>query len=618
MTMASPETLFPHIREVRTAKTRPGGFKYMLSSDAPDSEKSQFEEYMNAFSAFLKAFWSGANDPYYTWRGTVIDRETGEDCGEPNPEEEMNEDAGPYKRKPAAWITLENGEHVPLDKSGKAIGGAGGYAKGRNFSYAMTREKTAKWKSQGWEPELGEAATKKRLSADVETQKTAVNDIRGYLAVAIADERERVKALKNASTEVDIWRQHVEESKKMLQTQKNKLERYNDNRTDDELQQRSNELLDQMREHEEWFKEYDKRREEYRQLGPEEQEARREERERDIEERKKKLAEQTALEDEYYKLHDVVDARRDVARAEDRIERYERSLKQKEKELGKLENPKDPGAIDRLTDEYETAAKTRDDTVLRRIPDLKSCETVDDVTDYMRAKNYFAGEVSDEFTGEVRSRNKFESDKMNSYEWMTPEYAKGVAGRIESIMADYPGLVGKLTGVRCDYPDGGEIGYHSRKNGGVCLSNSFFSNKEKMEATWKKCLDEGFHPPGTTPESVVDHELTHAIEHFLNESGKWERPVADLVMEEVQRRMGGSYLQDRENAFRKEISKYAYENTGVTPISDTIFSGNGIYGRNTEWLAEGMQEARASKNPRRQAKIIREVFEEFMREGGLI
>ncbi len=38
--------------------------------------------------------------------------------------------------EPASWITLENGEHVPLDTQGKAIGGAGGWAQGKDFSKA--------------------------------------------------------------------------------------------------------------------------------------------------------------------------------------------------------------------------------------------------------------------------------------------------------------------------------------------------------------------------------------------------------------------------------------------------------------------------------------------------
>ena len=45
--------------------------------------------------------------------------------------------------EPASWITLENGEHVPLNEHGKAIGGAGGWAAGKDFSKARS-EKTEK------------------------------------------------------------------------------------------------------------------------------------------------------------------------------------------------------------------------------------------------------------------------------------------------------------------------------------------------------------------------------------------------------------------------------------------------------------------------------------------
>ena len=39
---------------------------------------------------------------------------------------------------PDSWITLENGEHVPLDANGQAMGGAGGWAEGKDFSSAKS------------------------------------------------------------------------------------------------------------------------------------------------------------------------------------------------------------------------------------------------------------------------------------------------------------------------------------------------------------------------------------------------------------------------------------------------------------------------------------------------
>ena len=49
---------------------------------------------------------------------------------------------------PDSWITLENGQHVPLDKSGKAVGGAGGWAEGKDFSKANSQKTPGKSSSR--------------------------------------------------------------------------------------------------------------------------------------------------------------------------------------------------------------------------------------------------------------------------------------------------------------------------------------------------------------------------------------------------------------------------------------------------------------------------------------
>lgn len=49
---------------------------------------------------------------------------------------------------PDSWVTLENGQHVPLDKSGKAVGGAGGWAEGKDFSKANSQKTPGKSSSR--------------------------------------------------------------------------------------------------------------------------------------------------------------------------------------------------------------------------------------------------------------------------------------------------------------------------------------------------------------------------------------------------------------------------------------------------------------------------------------
>lgn len=49
--------------------------------------------------------------------------------------------------EPESWITLKNGQHVPLNSEGEAIGGAGGWAKGKSFSKAKSTSETNSAKS---------------------------------------------------------------------------------------------------------------------------------------------------------------------------------------------------------------------------------------------------------------------------------------------------------------------------------------------------------------------------------------------------------------------------------------------------------------------------------------
>lgn len=62
--------------------------------------------------------------------------------------------------EPAGWITLENGEHVPLNEEGEAMGGAGGWAKGKDFSGARKEP-----------PRYGKAAGEKH--AEIQSAFTA-------------------------------------------------------------------------------------------------------------------------------------------------------------------------------------------------------------------------------------------------------------------------------------------------------------------------------------------------------------------------------------------------------------------------------------------------------------
>ena len=92
MTGIAPEALFPHLNTIENAKQRPYGMAYCIKPEAPQEEKEHFERYMlNEFEYFLKDIY-GLKEPYYTWKGEIIDKATGQEAKELDVQ---NEDAEP-------------------------------------------------------------------------------------------------------------------------------------------------------------------------------------------------------------------------------------------------------------------------------------------------------------------------------------------------------------------------------------------------------------------------------------------------------------------------------------------------------------------------------------------
>lgn len=71
----------------------------------------------------------------------------------------------------ATWITLENGAHLPLDENGVALGGAGGWAEGKDFSDAKGGG------ASGLRKEKGDDELLKKTSDKVESTKKNIQKI---------------------------------------------------------------------------------------------------------------------------------------------------------------------------------------------------------------------------------------------------------------------------------------------------------------------------------------------------------------------------------------------------------------------------------------------------------
>ncbi len=530
-----------------------------------------------------------------------------------------------YDEEPAGWITLENDQHVPLNSSGIAIGGAGGWAKGKDFSGAKVKKSGKAAKS----PSAPEKKEKPEVPAEVSPQKEEKPETPGVKDTQKATLRKKAEAASKKCRTLFAKRQKMydkiynwigdsnnakyykEAAQKALEDEESRLrdaqeeaDRYTSGKTVEELKkeaedhvQEVNSLFSKKNACKEGSSEYDKFSKQYDDA-------------------------QKRLNDTLYELN----AKEELAKAQKDYEEARKKADERNREFEKIESEKiDPDVYNKLCDDYEEAAKKRDEAILAAFETPKDCETSDEVNDYLKAKGYYRHD------GEDYS----ESDNRVDITKMLPEHAIAYAGRIDGIMQDYPWMKGKLNGIDChdfmndekttgnDYSKA--YGYANGTH--LSLAQGFYGDKTKVPKKYRHNVFESFamdimtghHPKGLDYTMVIDHEFTHVMENIVQQEAEakgiklLDGRVANTVMQRVQEKLYGEYSPEKENEVRKKVSGYAASNEGIDPV----FGENTSYGRNTEFLAEAMAEARGSEKPSEVSKVTREVFEELIKEVGL-
>lgn len=264
--------------------------------------------------------------------------------------------------------------------------------------------------------------------------------------------------------------------------------------------------------------------------------------------------------------------------------------------------------------EYDEAAKELNEATLREFPTADDCKTSKDVTDYLRAKGYFRKD----------NESLFDSDNRVDLALMGTENAKGIAEALDKLMTDYPKLVGKLGGIDCRdmsrNPEFSNTYAHTTGNA-ISFNMTYYGEGKSVANIYANDVRSGFHPKGTDWKSVVDHEFTHAIEKLIERKIRKEDKIANIVMQRAMKRVDGKYDRNEENYVRHQISRYAAINDGIRCASvngQMKEVENEPYGRNTEFLAEAMVEARQSQNPSKYAIATRKEFEKLMKEADLL
>lgn len=134
----------------------------------------------------------------------------------------------------------------------------------------------------------------------------------------------------------------------------------------------------------------------------------------------------------------------------------------------------------------------------------------------------------------------------------------------------------------------------------VNSQKKFFGSWAQCVANYEYDVSVGFHPIGTTAESIVVHELGHAVDGILTRArALGGTPISDLS---VSKPHNTSFF------LRQKVA----QSTGVK-IKD-MNKAVSTYGsmNEMEWFAECFAEYLTSANPRPVAKRFGEMLEELM------
>lgn len=178
--------------------------------------------------------------------------------------------------------------------------------------------------------------------------------------------------------------------------------------------------------------------------------------------------------------------------------------------------------------------------------------------------------------------------------------AKSIASAYQQIFEKYPQLKGKFGAVTAkDLGSGIYAQCFLRSDGRVEVNNAsgFYSNWSNVVKSYEWDISSNWHPFGTTAESVVTHEVGHAIDGYLSKSGilggynaAGEYRYASSLLRSKVMKQCGLTVKDSASA----VSRYGSTNP-------------------QEWFAEAFAEYITSANPRPVAATLGKEIERLLK-----
>lgn len=245
--------------------------------------------------------------------------------------------------------------------------------------------------------------------------------------------------------------------------------------------------------------------------------------------------------------------------------------------------------------------------------------TVQQVNDLMNSQGWFAKKQQSTWDSKTRTLGTTMVETKVDLTGCDLEAAKSIAASYQQIFDKFPQLAGKF-----DAPNAQPVGMskntyawcYIRQNGMVQVNpaSNRFGNWSSLVRQYESDVAVKWHPHGTTAESIVTHEIGHAIDGLLaregvlggvTSSGEYRfasSSMKNTIMKraakedpEIARLMSGDKYQ-KAYAVEKYVSEYAAKNP-------------------QEWFAECFAEYITSASPRTVSRLFGEELEKLV--GGI-
>ena len=200
----------------------------------------------------------------------------------------------------------------------------------------------------------------------------------------------------------------------------------------------------------------------------------------------------------------------------------------------------------------------------------------------------------EELESRFNAEGLFQDERDSDFGQLGLDASRKIVDTTMEFFGKHADLKGKLNAIRVDFHDDNQMGY---SNDHVVFLNSKYFGNEDFEAIYKKTVDNGFHPEGTTAMSVISHEYTHQMDNYMTEMlGIKRGKFSDKVLREVQKEIATL----TEDEIKKSVSDYSMKK----------YKG----GESMEFLAEAYSEYLTSPNPRRIAMATGRIVEKYLKK----